>query len=324
MKRRVRQDQTGTNMNHLICQAVGASKAEENGWEALHHPETDLLPAIAARLGDGLGSPKAQGLKRYTWIRHRLLLEHAQRVASLDHEALLLCDDLNLGGSFYPHPSARVIQGIDFIANTDWDLRHAESLRRLGWEKPKWADRAGQSEWYLPDATRLRFHHTWLGHDPTPLVTFFEKATVNQAGLSALSAPHQLYRTCRQGPEHLWMVDAAAMLESQPDLREFVPGCFGCLAWRWNQLFGQTTGTELGLAFPPRSDWNIAQWLLALSHRRTHAYGKFFEELSIELLNRGKSGRLAEWLDLVRNRWSLDRNREIPHAFLRRLRGDFS
>lgn len=306
----------------LTRQALGVDPALEDEWELLQSPETDLLPSVAARLEQA--SPRARGLRRYTWLRYQTLLSQARGIASLSPQDLLLADDLHLASSFYSHPSDRVLHGIDFVAPLGWDGEHKESLRTLGWQKPAWPDGPDRSEWVRADGTRLRFHWEWFQGSGVTLEPLRQRASVGDHGLTALSAPDQFQRSCLQAPGHLWMLDAAAMLARDPRLCELKSTPLACLAWRWNKLCRSWAGYDLGLRHPSRRGWTPAQWALALCHRRSDPYSALLGELALQLVCRGQFGWPGQWLRVLRQRWSLRSSLDIPGAYLRRRRGDFS
>lgn len=304
-------------------QAVGSEPAEELDWPALHRPETDLLPTVVNRLDPSQISDRAKGLKRYTWLRYQLALKEARKVASLNPDGLLLVDGLHLASSFYEHPSARALFGIDFLVWESTEGKIAATLRDLGWRKPDYPDGFGFSEWQGPESLRLRFHTHWLNHHQAPLEDIFERSELRD-GLRTLAAIDQFCRTCWQAPSHLWLVDAHAMLKKKPGLFRSVPEELVGAAVRWNALSLATVGVPMSSGVRRLGSWTPVQWTLSRLHRRGDIYSTLLEELAMQLLSQGKAGWPHHWVEALCRRWALSSPLQLPAAFWSRWRGDFA
>jgi len=293
-------------MQGLVRQAVGTVPPEESRWEQLHYPETELLPTVVSRLSSEELSPKAKGLKRYTWLRYQLAQKEADKLSEQFPQTLLLTDDLNLAENVYPEPTGRVLTGLDFLVRPGRRAEVESRLTALGWGKPTWPDNGETSYWTGPESLLLRLHTHWMAHGPLPEEEWFE------AG--ALSPPHQLCRTCWQGPLHLWLVDAHHLKSELPENFQF-------LGSRLNKLSRQQVGKSLDL--PEVLPVNLAQWALHTTLRRPGFASKLLQELALQLVTQEKPGLPHQWLNALCTRWSLTSYTQIPKATWRRLRGDF-
>lgn len=307
-------------MSSLLRQALGLEAASEAGWEQLERPYSELLPSIAEVMDPSTLSARAKGLKKYTWLRYQLALTEAQKVLAMAPHHLLLADDLHLAGLCYPSPSARVLTGIDFLLHPAVTPALNSQLCELGWRKPDWADPPGESHWMGKESILLRLHTEWLHYWRAPWDFVFEQS-VEHHGFRGLSPAYQLCRSCRQGPSHLWPLDAHYLLRKFPECAHHLPRPLQVLARAWNRGYQREVGASLGL--PERGSRTLAEWVLQASSEGSDPYTRMLQEMALELAANGESGGPMQWLHAVCRRWGLGSVAEIPWALWKRLRGDF-
>lgn len=307
-------------MSSLLRQALGLEFATEAGWEQMERPYSELLPSIAEVMEPSVLSARAKGLKKYTWLRYQLALTEAQNVYALAPDRLLLADDLHLVRLCYPSPSARVITGIDFLLHPEGVPGLNAQLAELGWRKPEWADPPGERHWMGKESILLRLHSEWLHYWRAPWDFVFEQS-LEHDGLRGLSPEHQLCRTCRQGPSHLWPLDAHYLLRKFPECAHHLPAPLQVLNKAWNRGYQTEVGAALGL--PERACRTFAEWVLQVTSEHRNPYTLMPQEMALELAADGEAGWPTQWLRAVCRRWGLQSAAEIPWAFWKRLRGDF-
>ena len=233
-------------------------------WEQLAAEDCSCLPLLAWGQ-QPLTSPRLKGALRHCWSRHQMLLRQAQDFSRALGEPLLLVDDLALASAYYPHPSARHVEGIDFVVGRFHLSRAAECLGDLGWRPVEWRLPWEYREWRSPSGDRLRLH---LDGYPWPRADPLWAAARAGPDWSVIAPWHQWARVGFGAQPGLWLADAVVLLEHFPEDRVRVCAERGLAAplWRWNREARRDWGRPL---LPdPEVRWGWRDRLLALVHRR--------------------------------------------------------
>ena len=303
----------------LLRPAAGVEPVDITGWEDVPKPGSDLLPTLAHQIPAAQTSPKVQGLRRYSWLRYQLLQAAAREVFKQAPQSLLLLDDLYLAGRFYPHPSSRVLHGIDFLVREEALKTVSNRLAELGWRKPSWGDSSFWTEWRNAEDVRLRLHTSWLNYAAPRADHVFEKAQTWQ-GFQVLDPGRQLCRCGWQGADHLWLLDIDTLSRHE---RITIPDEFAPLLTAWSQTSLKILGRTPNFEAPTAARWTPARWALRVSHRGRHFFTQMVEQLAMELVSDKLYGWPWQWSEAICRRWSLSTGWQIPGAAWSRLKGDW-
>jgi len=307
-------------LKRLQLAALGLSPVPDWDWQELEPPAGLWLPLLAWRLGEQ-APPRLKGLLRYTWARYQSRVFEVRQIVSICRGPCLVIDDLALATCYYPSPSSRSLEGIDLLPSEEDRHKLENWLLEQGWTRPPWPVPPHYSELRSATQERLRLHRCWLpwGPDRAWEAGVWERAVERQNLL--FPAPEDLWwRLGCMSDSRLWLTDMMCLCQQLPDLGRSVPPQLEPALWRWNQIARRQLGRDLVNPEFPKGSWSLADWVLALHHRRSPRWARLWEQLSWKLKARGQWGFPLEWIRACRDHWNLDSPWQLPMEALRRGR----